>query len=165
LSLESDGGMTYWQGKTEKLGEKPVPVPLCPPKIPHGLTRVRTRASAVRGWRLTIDHVCPLHSRSHINWMALWVFLVYNYAMYCGPSACTTREMLVPRMCSVVRTPDSYWHWYRISCSLWRLKFIALPAILQQNCEWCKTLAYRSEGLQLRTSNTRSREICDNVKG
>jgi hypothetical protein len=42
-----------WQGKTEELGEKPVPVPLCPPQIPHGLTRDRTRASAVRGRRLT----------------------------------------------------------------------------------------------------------------
>jgi hypothetical protein len=29
MSLESDGGMIYWQGKTEELGEKPVPVPLC----------------------------------------------------------------------------------------------------------------------------------------
>jgi hypothetical protein len=26
-----------WQGKTEVLGEKPVPVPLRPPQIPHGL--------------------------------------------------------------------------------------------------------------------------------
>jgi hypothetical protein len=43
----------YWQGKTEELGEKPVPVPLCPPQIPYGLTRARTRASAVRGRRLT----------------------------------------------------------------------------------------------------------------
>jgi hypothetical protein len=25
-----------WQGKTEVLGEKPVPMPLCPPQIPHG---------------------------------------------------------------------------------------------------------------------------------
>jgi hypothetical protein len=38
-----------WQGKTEVLGKKPVPVPLCPPQIPHGLTW----ASAVRGRRLT----------------------------------------------------------------------------------------------------------------
>ena len=43
-----------WQGKTEVLGEKPVPVPLCPPQIPHGLTRDRTRASAVTGRRLTV---------------------------------------------------------------------------------------------------------------
>jgi hypothetical protein len=42
----------YLQGKTEELGEKPVPVPLCWPQIPHGLTRARTRASAVRGRRL-----------------------------------------------------------------------------------------------------------------
>jgi hypothetical protein len=42
-----------WQGKTEVLGEKPIPVPLCPPQIPRGLTRDRTRASAVVGRRLT----------------------------------------------------------------------------------------------------------------
>jgi hypothetical protein len=24
-----------WQGKTEVLGEKPIPVSLCPPQIPH----------------------------------------------------------------------------------------------------------------------------------
>jgi hypothetical protein len=53
MSLESNGGMIYWQGKTEELGEKPVPVPFCPPQIPYGLTRARTRASVVRGQRLT----------------------------------------------------------------------------------------------------------------
>jgi hypothetical protein len=61
LPLFSDGprsrcyGHTEWnwQGKTEALGKKPVPVPLCPPQIPHGLTRDRTRASEVRGQRLT----------------------------------------------------------------------------------------------------------------
>jgi hypothetical protein len=37
----------YWQGKTE---EKPAPVPL---RTLHGLSRARTRASAVRGRRLT----------------------------------------------------------------------------------------------------------------
>jgi hypothetical protein len=41
------------QGKTEVLGENPVPVPFCPPQIPHGLTQDRNRASAVRGRRLT----------------------------------------------------------------------------------------------------------------
>jgi hypothetical protein len=29
---------------------KPVPVPLCPQQIPHGLTRDRTRVSAVGGY-------------------------------------------------------------------------------------------------------------------
>jgi hypothetical protein len=42
-----------WRRKTEVLAEKTVPVPLCPPQIPHRLTRNRTRASAVRGRRLT----------------------------------------------------------------------------------------------------------------
>jgi hypothetical protein len=51
MSFESDGGMIL-TGETEELGEKPVPVRLCPPQIPHGLTRARTRASVVRGRRL-----------------------------------------------------------------------------------------------------------------
>jgi hypothetical protein len=42
----------YWQGWTEYLGEKPIPVPLCPPQTPHGLTRTWTRA-CVSGWWLT----------------------------------------------------------------------------------------------------------------
>jgi hypothetical protein len=41
------------QGKTGVLGEKPVPVPLCPLQISHALTWNRTRASAVEGRRLT----------------------------------------------------------------------------------------------------------------
>jgi hypothetical protein len=40
------------RGKTEVLRRKSVPVPLCPPQIPHGLTR-DWRTSAVRGRRLT----------------------------------------------------------------------------------------------------------------
>ena len=42
-----------WQGKPEVFGEKPVPESLVPPQIPHEMTRDRTRASAVRGRRLT----------------------------------------------------------------------------------------------------------------
>jgi hypothetical protein len=52
MSLKSDGGMIL-TGETEELGEKPVPVTLCPPQIPHGLTQAQTWASAVRGRRLT----------------------------------------------------------------------------------------------------------------
>jgi hypothetical protein len=33
-------------GENRQLGEKPVPVPLCPPQTPHGLIRDRTWASA-----------------------------------------------------------------------------------------------------------------------
>jgi hypothetical protein len=44
----------YWRGETEKLGEKRVPLPLCPPQIPRGLTRARTWASEVGGQWLTV---------------------------------------------------------------------------------------------------------------
>jgi hypothetical protein len=37
MGLENDGGMIL-TGKTEELGKKPVPVPLCAPQIPNGLT-------------------------------------------------------------------------------------------------------------------------------
>jgi hypothetical protein len=43
----------YWQGKTEELGERSVPLPLCLPRISHGLTRARSWVSTVRGRRLT----------------------------------------------------------------------------------------------------------------
>jgi hypothetical protein len=62
-----------WQGKTEVLGEKPVPV-LCPPQTPHGLTRDRTRASAVGGRRLTAWAMARPNSGFHkmrgISWLA-----------------------------------------------------------------------------------------------
>ena len=34
-------------------GDKPVPVPLCPPQIPHEPTRGQAQASVVEGRRLT----------------------------------------------------------------------------------------------------------------
>jgi hypothetical protein len=40
------------RGKPKYSGKKPVPVPLCPQQIPHGLTRDRTRVSAVGGRQL-----------------------------------------------------------------------------------------------------------------
>jgi hypothetical protein len=39
--------------ETEVCGEKPVPVSICPPQIPHGLALDRTRASAMGDRRLT----------------------------------------------------------------------------------------------------------------
>jgi len=41
----------YKQGTAEVMGEKFVPVPLCPPQIPHGLTWNYTQASALAGRR------------------------------------------------------------------------------------------------------------------
>jgi hypothetical protein len=52
MSMENNDGMILTV-ETEKLGEKPVLVPLCPPQVPHGLTQARTRDSTDRGRRLT----------------------------------------------------------------------------------------------------------------
>jgi hypothetical protein len=46
-----------WENRSTRGGGEPVPVSLCPPPIPHGLTQDRTRASAVRGRRLTASAV------------------------------------------------------------------------------------------------------------
>jgi hypothetical protein len=43
----------YLQGKAEEPIDKPNPVQLCLPHVPHGLNRLRTRASASRGSWLT----------------------------------------------------------------------------------------------------------------
>jgi hypothetical protein len=41
MSVESRGGMIL-QRKTEELSGNPVPMLLCPPQVPYGLTRART---------------------------------------------------------------------------------------------------------------------------
>jgi hypothetical protein len=46
------GGMRI-DGGNRSSRIKPVPVPLCPPQIPHDLTWARTRAAAVGSRRLT----------------------------------------------------------------------------------------------------------------
>jgi hypothetical protein len=61
MNLASDDGMMLTR-KTEQLGEKPVPAPLCPPQIPHGLAQARTRASAVANMKLTAILVMVLCS-------------------------------------------------------------------------------------------------------
>jgi hypothetical protein len=60
-------------GENRQLGEKPVPVPLCPPQTPRGLTRDRTRASAVEGRRLTASAMArPI----------FMLILIYFYFIY-----------------------------------------------------------------------------------
>jgi hypothetical protein len=51
ILLWSSGGMILTR-EAEEVGEDPVPVPLCPPGIPHDLTRAQTRTSIERGRRL-----------------------------------------------------------------------------------------------------------------
>jgi hypothetical protein len=71
-----------WQGKTEVLGEKPVPLPLCPPQIPHGLTRDRTRSSAVRGRRLTAWAMARPDNKVSLGEDTNWFFKVYNKSFH-----------------------------------------------------------------------------------
>jgi hypothetical protein len=56
-----------WQGIAEVLGEKPLPVPFCPPQIPHRPTRDRNRASAVRGRRLTAWSMARLRVAGYLD--------------------------------------------------------------------------------------------------
>jgi hypothetical protein len=53
---DGDCGAIGWMkiGKgNQSTRRKPAPVPLCPPQMPHDLTRARNRAAAVRSQRLT----------------------------------------------------------------------------------------------------------------
>jgi hypothetical protein len=50
------------RGKPKNSGQKPVPVPLCPPQIPDELTRDRIRASAVGSRRLTPSAMARLQT-------------------------------------------------------------------------------------------------------
>jgi hypothetical protein len=65
-----------WQEKTENLGEEPVPMPLCPPQISHGLNRDRTRDSAVRGQRLTAWAIAQPRYYSFL-WTIFWLAQFY----------------------------------------------------------------------------------------
>jgi hypothetical protein len=64
----------YWQGKTEEFGEKPVPVPLHPPQIPHGMARTQTRDRAVKDrWLTAWPMARPVMPITHltIHWTAV----------------------------------------------------------------------------------------------
>jgi hypothetical protein len=53
LNMESHSGMILTGEKPKNWDKNLSPVPFCPTQIPHGLTRERTRASAVKGRRVT----------------------------------------------------------------------------------------------------------------
>jgi hypothetical protein len=73
-----------WQGKTEALEEKPVPVPLCPPQMPHVLTRDRIRASAMgsrllTAWALTrpgLFKICNFYLKHFTRDINLWFWSI-----------------------------------------------------------------------------------------
>ena len=58
-------------GKTEVLGENPVPVPLRPPQLPQGMAWDRKETSAVRGRRITDWVTIRIKSSSSARLMRL----------------------------------------------------------------------------------------------
>jgi hypothetical protein len=80
----SNGAPVEWnlQSKTEELGGKTCPnATLSTIKIPHGLTRDRTRASAVGGRRLTAWATARPHVGSYCCRLS-WRSLGWGYAAY-----------------------------------------------------------------------------------
>jgi hypothetical protein len=90
------GGMRIGRG-SRSTRRKPAPVPLCPPKIPHGLTRAPTRAAAVGSRRLTawamarpeqisksvgkgIYMNCLSVSRCSHAWLLNCILITYSYS-------------------------------------------------------------------------------------
>jgi hypothetical protein len=79
---------------TDELCGKPVPVPQCPPQIPHGLTRARTLTSAVRGpvtnrlshgtanTHFNIILQSTPRSPNHVMWTAHLILSRYYHCYY-----------------------------------------------------------------------------------
>jgi hypothetical protein len=78
LSAAQHGVMVewYWQGKTEVLGEKLVPVFLHSLQIPHGLDWDGTRAFSVKIWFLELDRnsVYELSRKLERTILNFWLF-------------------------------------------------------------------------------------------
>jgi hypothetical protein len=82
----------HLQRSTKGLGGKSVPVPLCPPQIPHGLPLQRAGASGVRSRRLTPSAmarptVCSCwedkEKTSSITQEATWYFYITGLNKAC----------------------------------------------------------------------------------
>ena len=69
----------HWQGKLKYSRKKPVPVPLCAPKIPLGMIWVRICVCAVTGSQITIWTIAWPHSESHV----MHTFVVKKYLVMC----------------------------------------------------------------------------------
>jgi hypothetical protein len=74
MRMESRGGMMFIR-ENRRTRIKPVPVPLCPPQMPHWLTRARTQVSAVRDRRLTA------WATAYLLWRDKFNFLINSIAL------------------------------------------------------------------------------------
>jgi hypothetical protein len=85
MSVESHGGMIL-TGEIKELGERPVPLPLCPPQIPHGLTGVLT-------WDLCGERPVTLPE----PWHHLAVSRVLSYDIWISHYMCKSNVTVSPR--------------------------------------------------------------------
>jgi hypothetical protein len=76
------GGMRIGRG-SRSTWRKTAPVPLCPPQIPHDLTRARTRAAAVgirwlTAWAIPRPQSILLQLRYRLRCQSLWIGYVHR---------------------------------------------------------------------------------------
>jgi hypothetical protein len=90
MRMETHDGMLL-TGQTEELGDKNAPVPLCPPQTLHGLSRARTRASTVRGMRLTAGAKARPHTCSTYTGV-LSATATHHYSTYTGVLSATATD-------------------------------------------------------------------------
>jgi len=99
------------RGNTEEFGESPITVSLCPPQIPHWLTRYRNRVSAVRS-RLLLP-VQP-HGPSDRLRCNAYLFKDVCFLWCCGRTRAMASSFLrfldhTQRRTTVGRTPLDKW--------------------------------------------------------
>jgi hypothetical protein len=123
-------------GENRELGEKPVPVPLCPPQNPQGLTRDRTRASEVEGQRLTawamarpspysLSFLLPIFSSALLPLYSLYIPLCNNVWI-------RLRHLTWPhhKAITAVSFPSPFIYFFFLSlCVLLRLRLLVLSFV------------------------------------
>jgi hypothetical protein len=124
------------------VGEKPVPVPLFPPKIPHVLTRDRTRASTVGGRRLTAWAMArPMLVLDHFYMKSAYQTSIKDYTRIFGMvykgNAPFIQCKLILRLTISTRETDGL-----------RLVFINfIVAELTPRVYWCENAFHLSENI------------------
>jgi hypothetical protein len=104
----------YWQGKTKEIGEELVPMSLCLPHIPHGLTHGQTQAFVVRGlWLTAWAMVLPLTLIfiRYLSWILARFFMISSvYSSICQESQ-TGHDCLFPDSCNLLFIIYSHHIW------------------------------------------------------
>jgi hypothetical protein len=133
----------HWEGETEVLRKMPIPVPLCPPYIPHELAWDQTRASAVTrqqqtAWTTTrFVSISGAHVMGNVTLSSLpsifdifCFFVITQYARYeifWDLTLHHITEGLIPHLhqCRILKTcilptcqfnSYTFWHKFSVVC-------------------------------------------------